>query len=158
MYREEERQRRHGLLATREVLHVAESLERRHGVVFDAGEVRRVAVFDVEVGLAAEREGGAAGEVFVDVGDLFGDVRESFVEEVEALLLHLIEGLFGVFGCEACVFEVLFGGFEAGFHAVEALDGAHVGIELFEVGGEGIDCLLELFVDFVVGIPRNVSW
>ena len=46
---EEEGQGGHGLFATTEVLHVSETLEGRHGVVFYAGEVGFVGVFDVEV-------------------------------------------------------------------------------------------------------------
>lgn len=45
----EEGQGRHGLLAARKVVHVSEALERRHRVVFDAGEVGLVGVFDIEV-------------------------------------------------------------------------------------------------------------
>jgi len=43
-------------------------------MVFDAREVRSVAVFDVEVSLAAQRKCRGASEVFVDMGDLLRDV------------------------------------------------------------------------------------
>ena len=49
MHGEEEGERGHGLFAAGEVLHVAEALEGGHGVVFDAIEVRLVAVFHVEI-------------------------------------------------------------------------------------------------------------
>lgn len=46
---EQEGQRRHGFLASGEVLHVAEPLEGRHGVVFDSVQVGFVAVFHVQI-------------------------------------------------------------------------------------------------------------
>lgn len=46
---EEESERGHGFFAAGEVFHVAEALEGRHGVVFDAVEVGLVAIFHVEV-------------------------------------------------------------------------------------------------------------
>ena len=39
----------HGLFAAREMIHVSEAFERWHGVVFDAGEIGLIGVFDVEV-------------------------------------------------------------------------------------------------------------
>jgi hypothetical protein len=54
--RKQQRQRRNRLLAAGQVLHVAEPLERRHGVVLEPGQVRLRRVFHVEVGLPAERE------------------------------------------------------------------------------------------------------
>lgn len=46
---EQEGQRGHGLLPAGEVLHVAEPLERGHGVVLDPVEVRLVGVLHVQV-------------------------------------------------------------------------------------------------------------
>lgn len=48
---EEESKGGHCLFAAGEVFHVSEALERRHGVVFDAVEIRLVRVFDVEVAM-----------------------------------------------------------------------------------------------------------
>lgn len=46
---EQEGERRHCFLAAGEVLHVAEPLEGRHGVVFDSVQVGFVAVFHVKI-------------------------------------------------------------------------------------------------------------
>lgn len=48
VHREEESQGGHRFLATREVLHVSKSLERRHGVVFDAVQIRFIGIPEVQ--------------------------------------------------------------------------------------------------------------
>lgn len=48
---EEKGESSHCLLASGEMLHVSESLERGHGVVFDAVEVGFFGVFDVEISI-----------------------------------------------------------------------------------------------------------
>lgn len=45
----EEGEGRHCLLAPGEVLHVAETLERRHGVILDTIQVGLVGVFNIQV-------------------------------------------------------------------------------------------------------------
>jgi hypothetical protein len=127
-------------------------------VVLDAREVRRVGVLlDVEVGLPAERVGVGAGEVLVDVRDLLLDVCKGAVEEVEALLFDGGEGFARGAQGGARVFKVLLGGLEAGFYRLEALHGAHVGVELLEFAREGGDFLLELVFEVVVGLGALVS-
>jgi hypothetical protein len=46
---EEEREGGHGFFSTREVFHVSEAFEGRHGVVFNAIEIGLVGIFDVKV-------------------------------------------------------------------------------------------------------------
>ncbi len=70
-------------------------------------------------------------------------MRERAVEEVEALFLDLREGLARHAEGGPRVFEVFVGGLEPGFDRLEALHGAHVGVELFELGREGGDFVLE---------------
>jgi hypothetical protein len=95
MNREQQRQRRNRFLATTQMLHIPEALQRGHSVVFQAGKIGLGAVFHVEVGLAAERELAALGQIFVGAADVFGDVVEGFLEEVETLLLDVFKVLFG---------------------------------------------------------------
>ena len=49
MDRKEEGEGGHGLFATGEMLHVAETLERGHGVVLEAGCIGLVGFFGVEI-------------------------------------------------------------------------------------------------------------
>jgi hypothetical protein len=70
VHSEEECEGSHRLLTTGKMLHVTEALEGRHGMVFDARQIWAVAVLDVEICLTSEREGGGAGEILVDVGNL----------------------------------------------------------------------------------------
>ena len=76
---EEEGEGGHGFLAAGEVLHVAEALERGHGVVFDAVEVGLVGVFDVEVaagrGKSVSGSGGRGGRVRLTLGRPWGGRR-----------------------------------------------------------------------------------
>lgn len=88
---EEEGESGHGLFSSGEMLHVAETLHRRHGVVLDAVEVGLVGVFHVEVSGTTDGEGGAAGELLVDTLDLLGDVVEGLLEEVESVG-HISDG------------------------------------------------------------------
>ena len=76
---EEEGEGGHGFLAAGEVLHVAEALERGHGVVFDAVEVGLVGVFDVEVaagrGQNVSGSGGNGDRVRLTLGRPWGGRR-----------------------------------------------------------------------------------
>src|SRR2546421_1020298 len=70
----EQGQRSHGLLSTRQMLHVSESFQGRHGVIFDSVKIRLVRVFNIEVCLTTERVIRCARQVAIDWSDLVRDV------------------------------------------------------------------------------------
>jgi hypothetical protein len=148
MDRKQQRQRRNRLLATGQVLHVAEPFERRHGVIFEAGEVWLGRVFHVEVGLAAEGELGGFGQILVGPADVLGDVREGFHEQVVPLLLDVFEGAFGGRRALARVGEVRVDGGEARFGCGEAFACAHVGGGFVDVSFETGDLVREFELGF----------
>lgn len=119
-------------------------------MILDARKVRCIAVLDIEVGRSTERESSATGEVLVDVGYLLGDVAEGSVEELESLVFHGREGVLGYLGCFASIFKVFLCGLETRFYAVEAFNGANIGIEFFEVSSQISDLFLKLFFNVVL--------
>lgn len=49
VYGKEKGESSHGLLSSREMLHIPEALQRRHGVVLDSGKVGLIRVLDIEI-------------------------------------------------------------------------------------------------------------
>ena len=129
-------------------------------MVFDAGEIGSIAVFDVEVCLATKGKGSGTSKVLVDVRDLIRDVLERFVEKIETLLFDSGEFVFRFFCSLTSVLEVLFGSFEACFDTIKPLDSAHIGIELLQFSVEIFDSFLELlFYVLLVGLDNvNASF
>jgi len=107
----------HGFLATGQVLHVAEALQRRHGVVFDTAEIWLVCLFEVEICLASEGETGCPGQFLVHLVDLAGDVVVGLCEELLSVFLDFVKSVFGLFGGVAADFELLVCRFEASLGA-----------------------------------------
>lgn len=66
--------------------------------------------------LSAHRQRRASGQIAVDRPNLFGDVGEGFVEELEALLFDLLEFILGLLRSLSCVFEVFLGALQSAFH------------------------------------------
>lgn len=82
----------HSLFTSGQVLHIAESLKRWHGMVFYTRKVRHVGIFlYVKISLAAERVGFRTREVLVDMRNLLLNVREGFVKDVVSFLLDVVK-------------------------------------------------------------------
>ena len=91
VHREEESQGRHGLLATAELLHLPETLGRRHGGVLDAPVEGVIWALQGQVGHAAQGVHVRPRQLLVDGVDGPGDVVEGVREERQALLVHALE-------------------------------------------------------------------
>src|SRR2546430_15124843 len=102
------------------MLHVSESLQWRHGVILNTIKIGLVRVFDVKVRLAAKRVIRRACQVPVNWSDLVGDVRESLIEKVGALLHNRFEGFLGCPVAFAGILKFLFRGTELGLDGVES--------------------------------------
>lgn len=101
--------------------------------------------------LSAHRQRCASGQVLVDGADLFGNVGEGLVEQLEALLLNFLEIVLGLLRALPGIFEVFLRRLESRLDALESLDGSHVRRHLLQFFVKATDLPLELFVDLVPG-------
>lgn len=102
--------------------------------------------------LSSHRQRRASSQIAVDGPDLLGDVREGFVEELEALFLDLLEIILGLLRSLSCVLEVFFGAFQSALHTFQPLDSSHVWCHLVELAVESSDLLLQLVIELLVRI------
>ena len=83
--------------------------------------------------LATHGKGRTSRQVLVDRSNLFRDMRECFVEQVEALFLHFLKIVLGFLGRSPCNFKIPLRRLQSAFYPLESFYRSHVRCHLFQL-------------------------
>lgn len=109
------------------------------------------------VRLSTQRVVGTARQLTVDRSDLLGDVRESLVKEIGALLHHRLEVILGFSSMLPCTLEIFLCAAKLALYTLQAFHGPSIGCHLVKLAVEGTDLLKQLLFELVVRLLDKVS-